>query len=355
MDRIRRANGQQEIRFKNGSRLMFGARERGFGRGLHSVDVEVFDEAQILTQSALDNMVAITNAAPDPLIVFLGNPPKPGDQSEAFADKRATALAGTEGMCYIELAAPDGSDLDDREAWKIANPSYPKRTSEAAILRMRNLLSDDSFRREALGIWDKVDTAHAIDPTRWKEAAVDERADGGRISFAVDMPPDRSSLAIGACMWYPDTKSAHIELAKFEDTNANGVAWAVDWLAERWPRTCSIVIDAQSPATVIVPDLKKRGVRVTLTGATDMGQACGRFTDMLRDHKLTHLSDGQEPLDLAVHGAITRPIGQSGALAWNKRGSDIDISPLVAVTLALHGAATTLRDPTAKRRIIRLP
>ena len=41
----RRANGQQEIVFVNGSRIMFGARENGFGRGFDSVDIEVFDEA----------------------------------------------------------------------------------------------------------------------------------------------------------------------------------------------------------------------------------------------------------------------------------------------------------------------
>ena len=41
VERIRRANGQQEITFTSGSRIMFGARENGFGRGLHSVDVAV--------------------------------------------------------------------------------------------------------------------------------------------------------------------------------------------------------------------------------------------------------------------------------------------------------------------------
>lgn len=57
VERIRRANGQQEITFTSGSRIMFGARENGFGRGLHSVDVAVFDEAQILTVRAMDNMI----------------------------------------------------------------------------------------------------------------------------------------------------------------------------------------------------------------------------------------------------------------------------------------------------------
>ena len=50
---IRTANGEQEIRFRNGSIIMFGAREQGFGRGLDEIDVEVFDEAQILTLKAL--------------------------------------------------------------------------------------------------------------------------------------------------------------------------------------------------------------------------------------------------------------------------------------------------------------
>lgn len=81
VERIRRANGQQEIAFRNGSRIMFGARENGFGRGLHSVDVEVFDEAQILTVRALDNMIPIVNVSPNPLVVFLGNPRAPGTLS----------------------------------------------------------------------------------------------------------------------------------------------------------------------------------------------------------------------------------------------------------------------------------
>lgn len=353
ISRIRRANGQQEIRFANNSAILFGAREHGFGRGLHGADMEVFDEAQILTVRALDNLIPVMNTAPDPLAVFLGNPPKPGDPCEVFADKRRTALAGRDGTAYIELSADPDCDSDDHSQWAQANPSYPHRTSEQAISRLRNTLSEDSFRREALGIWDKADTAHAIDPQQWADSAVAERRGAGATSFAVDMPPDRSSLAIGACMRYPD-KTAHIELAEYRDTGQHGIAWAVEWLASRWPTTCSIVIDAQSPATVLVPDLKARGVRVTLTSATDMGQACGRFADMLRDGHLHHLQ-GQEALDIAVNGATTRNIGQAGAFGWNKRTADVDISPLVAVTLALHGACTTHRNPLETRRVIRLP
>lgn len=154
-------------------------------------------------------------------------------------------------------------------------------------------------------------------------------------------------------MAYPDG-SAHIELARFRDSRRAGTRWTVDWIADRWPRLQAVVIDAQSPATVLVPELKQRGVNVTLTSATMMGQAVGRFQDMLRDHTLRHLK-GQTPLDMAVAGATIRNIGHEGAYGWNKLGSDVDISPLVAVTLALHGAMTNPRRDTRTQRMIRLP
>src|SRR5690606_19383533 len=60
---IRTSNGEQEIEFRNGSKIMFGAREFGFGRGFDQVDVEVFDEAQKLSEGALEDMVPATNQA----------------------------------------------------------------------------------------------------------------------------------------------------------------------------------------------------------------------------------------------------------------------------------------------------
>lgn len=86
---------------------------------------------------------------------------------------------------------------------------------------------------------------------------VEARADGGVTSFGIDMSPDRSALAIGACMKYSDG-TAHIELAEYRDTKRHGTAWAADWIAQRWPKTAAVVIDAQSPAMVLLPELKSR-------------------------------------------------------------------------------------------------
>jgi hypothetical protein len=262
------------------------------------------------------------------------------------------ALNHDGNLLYVELAADKDADSDDREQWAKANPSYPKRTSEQAIMRMRNNLSEDSFRREALGIWGETATAYAISPDLWQAAAIDDVPEGGTVSFGIDMPPDRSVLTIGAALRYADG-SAIIQMANIKDARQAGTMWAVDWLAEHWPKTASVVIDAQSPAMSLLPELKKAHVKVTVTNMQEMGRACGRFLDMLKAGTLKHPRDEYQPqLAAAVKGATTRPLGQSGAIAWNKLGSDVDITPLVSTTLALYGAFTTKRHPGRRQEVM---
>lgn len=118
------------------------------------------------------------------------------------------------------------------------------------------------------------------------------------------------------------------------------------------PKTASVVIDAQSPAMSLLPELKAAHVKVTVTNMQEMGRACGRFLDMLKAGTLKHPRDEYQPqLAAAVKGATTRPLGQSGAIAWNKLGSDIDITPLVSTTIALYGACTTKRHPGRRQTI----
>jgi phage terminase large subunit-like protein len=158
-DGVRATNGEQQIEFRNGSVIMFGAREGGFGRGFDEVDVEVFDEAQILTEKALEDMVAATNQSRHPhgaLLFFMGTPPRPDvDPGEEFASRREEALSGdAEDMVYVEFSADENCEPNDREQWAKANPSFPGRTPLESMLRMRkNLRNVDSWRREALGIW----------------------------------------------------------------------------------------------------------------------------------------------------------------------------------------------------------
>lgn len=154
-DDITTGAGNECIPFRNGSRIVFAARERGAVRGFTKVRRLVLDEGQILTEQAMADLVPTMNQAENPQVVLMCTPPKPSDPSEVAARLRSEALDGdSDGVLYVELSAPRDCDSDDRAAWRKANPSYPRRTPAKAILRMRKLLSPEDFRREALGIWD---------------------------------------------------------------------------------------------------------------------------------------------------------------------------------------------------------
>jgi hypothetical protein len=93
-DSITTANGNETIPFRNGSRIVFAARERGSIRGFTKVRRIVLDEAQILSESALSDLVPTMNQAENPQIMLMGTPPKPTDPAEVFSNIRRRLSRG---------------------------------------------------------------------------------------------------------------------------------------------------------------------------------------------------------------------------------------------------------------------
>ena len=124
-------SGDEEVRFTNGSRILFGARERGFGRGIPGVDVLIFDEAQILSDKALSNMLATMNTSTFGLQLYIGTPPKPEDMSESFTRMRTDALAGKlPDGAWVEFGGERDAKGDDRTQWRKANPGHEPTTAD---------------------------------------------------------------------------------------------------------------------------------------------------------------------------------------------------------------------------------
>ena len=116
--RVLTGAGTEAVEFNNGSRILFGARENGFGRGFAKVDILVLDEAQILSEKAMEDMVPATNAAPNGLVLMMGTPPRPGDPGEVFSNRREAALSGEdEDVLFVEFSADQDACPDDRAQW----------------------------------------------------------------------------------------------------------------------------------------------------------------------------------------------------------------------------------------------
>lgn len=345
---IRTANGEQEIVFTNGSIIMFGAREQGFGRGMDALDALIFDEAQILGLKALEDMVPAMNAARHPhggIVFYMGTPPRPSDDGEAFTAMRGKALAGkTEDRMYVEIGADPDADPDDRTQWARMNPSHPHRTPVEAMLRMRENIPDlDSWMREAMGIWPKENELSTIvvTPADWKELRGVGPERGSRPDgLAVDMSHDRQ-ISVGAC-WMGPTKAHIEEVWAGVDTVA-----VVDWVVKAATRVVPVYIDSMSPAAGLIPELVSRGVNVKSSTATDMVRGCGLFAGRISSDTLTH--GDQESLTKAFEGARKRDVRDAGGWALDRRDRTVHIHPAVAAVLALL-AATVNPRASARRR-----
>lgn len=337
----RNTNGEQEIRFRNRSIIMFGAREDGFGRGFDEVDVEVFDEAQILTQKALEDMVPAANQSRQEsgaLLFFMGTPPSPKNPSEEFASRRTKALDGkSQNMVYVEFSADQDADPDDQKQWAKANPSFPIRTPVESMERMREQLTDDdSFKREALGIWDPAESSRVIDEITWGLQGDPASMAIQRLTLSIEVPPNRKTASVGFAGQRADGKW-HMEL----DEERGGVDWAIPWVVARAEknRLHAVVVDEMAGLTE-----QKRGrhflrgtdIEVTLAAAEgrDMAIACSAVYDGIHERTVFHTDQPQVNVALSV--ATKRPL--AGSWAWNRKNPTSNISPIVAESLALWGA-----------------
>ena len=348
---VRRSNGEQEVEFTNGSRILFGARENGFGRGFKKVDILVLDEAQILTLKAMEDMVPATNAAPNGLVFMMGTPPRPNDPGEVFMDRRESALSGSDpDVLYAEMSADDDANPNDREQWSKANPSYPHRTSDSAILRMRKLLgSAQSFMREGLGVWDKNNAGRkAFPPGAWDACADPEPLLSGVKSFGVKFSPDGSHMALAGALRSPDGR-IHVEGIR-QVPMAEGTQWLVDFLVERRDDVSQIVVDGKSGAGYMANVLKKRGVAGGVLMVPNLEQVMtfhSMFDRAITQNEITH--SGDPDLDAQAKTAIRRKIGTQGGFGWAAPVEGDTVALLDAVTLAYGAAKTSKRKPRADK------
>lgn len=358
---VRMGSGDESVEFRNGSRILFGARERGFGLGFTKVGVLILDEGQRLTEKTLDDLVPTMNQADNPLMFIIGTPPRPTDNGEEFKRRRREALSGeSDDMVYIECSADPSVRVSqwpmgkiDWAAVETANPSYPARTPRAAVQRMRKQLTPESFQREGLGVWDD----DAEGSRRWSDAfwnsekAIRSEPVDGIRSFAVAFSLDGSRVATAGAVKHPDGIHGELIAAYSGPTDA-GVSQLADWLAERWRSTATIAIVGAAGAA-LKQALAERGVGkqvVRMLSTTEYFQANTMTEDALRDGSVTHpLGVEGDVLDASVAVCDAKKRGASGQWGWESTVSDGDETPVEAFCAAYWAARTSKRVPGRKQ------
>jgi hypothetical protein len=314
------------IVFRNGSRIDFGARSQGFGRGKAKVGVLVLDEFQHITGRALANLAPTTNTSENPLILCAGTPPGPEVSGEAFKLRRKAALEGfSDDTLYVEFAADPDADSDDRKQWAKANPSFPKRTRERAFLLMRKMLDEPDYRREALGIWDDNDRLTVM--PNWVNCST--TVDSPKpLALGLAMDLDRVWLSLGAVCAGEVPHLGSILRVRVDADRGK--------LLEEARRICKkyrvkVAVDAKGPAASLLDDLAELDIPVLRASFDDYVMACSDLYDAVEAKEVTH--GGYDDLNDAVFAAGWRGTERR---VWSRRNGDV--SMLEAVTLAHWGA-----------------
>lgn len=355
----RQTVGEEGIELHTGQLLRFIARSKGSGRGFTG-HCNIMDEDMILGDNEMDALLPTMAAVQDPQIWYLGSAGI-GAPSVQLGRLRRRALAAIEAggtdpsLAYMEWSADphvdecpqDCTAHDDPasdEAVLKSNPGVGYRLSLEKVARERATLSKDGYARERLGVGDYpsdvADTWQVIGEDAWRALAAAESAPSDPVAFAIDMTPERSHAAIAvAGEWRGGT---HVEVVDHRP----GTGWIVERakeLHERWGPRCWVV-DGAGPAGSLIADLEDAlGVEVVQPKGRDVAAACGQFYDAVAEQTLSHLD--QAPLAAALAGAQQRPLGD--AWAWARRIVSVDISPLVAATLAKWGLGVDVEDEGA--------
>ena len=329
---IRKTNGQEAIVLKNGGSVEFIARSKGSGRGF-SVDVLIMDEAQELSEDSLAALLPTISASPNPQQIMTGTPPGPTANGEVFTRLRnAGNEAKDRRLCWLEWGCEGAVDLDDRGAWAAANPALGIRLSYDTTTDERAAMDDDTFARERLGMWAVANSHAVIDGRTWAKLADQSSVIVGPISVGVDVSPNRDMASVAVAGFRADGRR-HVEVTE----NRRGADWLQGYLLALHDAQDLrlVVIDEASQASAMLPFLREAGVNIEPSSGRDMGRACATFYNEAMNDRLRHID--APVLNSALGGARKRDIGTEGLWGWSRKNSQTDITPLVAVTLAIHG------------------
>jgi hypothetical protein len=339
--KVRYQRGDEAIRWDNGSR--HGITAPGEKAGHSDVlDLAVADEAWGLEDSRLEQGLSptmVTRDQPQFWVVSTAGTHKSGYLRAKVDAGRARAAAGGRGtVCYFEWSAVEGADPADPATWWSCMPALGHTVTERRIAAEFERLDLADFCRAYLNWWPGEIPAdwQVVAEADWLSLADPGSAPVDPVAFAADVTPDRSAAAIAVAGVRPDGLG-HVEVVDHRP----GTGWVVGRLVElreKW-QPCAIVVDDTGPAASLIPPLEAAELEVVRPTTRARAAADSGFYDSVVERTVRYMPGPHGPaLVAAVAGAAKRPLGDSWA--WARRGLSVDISPLVAVSLARWGHAT---------------
>ena len=336
-----RANGQEALYMNNGSSYRVVTPNSTGARGL-TVDLACIDEAlthDLRLVSAIQPTMATKPSAQLWITSNAGGP-----YSTLLQHYRKLGHQKSPALCWHEWTPyNDNFDMFDENVWYEAIPTLGEEAGVTLPAVQEAVQTTDAtiFAQEWLNVWPSLVTQTVIDADKWDKLIRHDVQIQNYMVFGVDVSPDRDHASIGAA----GINGAFTALEVIESENRIG--WLKDrilQLHQKW--RMPFVIDSGAAASSLIGELEAEKVSIISINMRQYGQACHSFYDGVEEGTIAHLGDIR--LQTAIEGATKRKLGE--LWAWSRK-SNVDITPLVACSIARYALVAGLTAPEPKGAI----
>lgn len=311
----------------------------------HDPSLLIIDELHVVTEQVWEAVTSVAGKRPESLTLAISTPSTSPD-CVMWKLVEHGRTGGDPAFYLKEFAAPDGCELDDREAWRIANPALSCERpflAEDGIEAVRRTLREPVFRQLRLGQW--VTGAEAWLPWgAWEDCEAERTVKPReRVVLAFDGSASGDSTALVGC-----TIDGHLWVEGLWE-NPGDPRWrvpradvdiAVQMAFQRYD-VAELACDPWGWRSEIETWAKRHGEKRVLEWNTANAQRMAPATDRLYQAVVTQQvsHDGDPRMAAHVAHCVAKSTPMGDLVSKDKRGSPRKIDAAVAAIVAFDRAA----------------
>lgn len=313
--------------------------------------LQIIDELHVVTNEVWEAVTSAAGKRPESLTLAISTP---GTSKDSVMWRMVEhGRRGHDPSFYLrEYAAPEGCAVDDRDAWRTANPALADPEpflNEDAIESVRLTIREPRFRQLRLGQWSgQIDSWLPFGA--WDNLAAEdyEVPDGTRVQLGFDGSSSGDSTALVGCT-VGDSPHLFVVGAWEKPEGPAGRGWRVPRSEvdarvrsafERWD-VAELAADPWGWRSELEAWQKTFGKRRVIEWNTGFRKRMAPATDRLYQDVLkeSFSHDGDERLSVHIGNAVATSTPQGDVITKDKKQSKRKIDLAVAAIVAYDRAA----------------
>ena len=321
----------------------------------HDPSLLIVDELHVVTEEVWEAVTSVTGKRPESLTLAISTPASSPDSVMWRLVEHGRA-GRDPAFFFKEFSAPEGCAVDDRAAWRMANPALACRDpflAEDGLEAARRTIREPVFRQLRLGQW--VSGVDAWLPFgAWDACQSDVSTDRNtRVVLAFDGSASGDSTALVGC-----TLDGHLWVEGLWENQGDSrwrvprdeVDQAVDAAFAKF-NVVELACDPWGWRSEIEAWAKRHGEKRVLEWNTAHSQRMAPATDRLYQAVVTKTvsHDGDPRLAAHIAHCVAKSTPMGDLVSKDKRGSPRKIDAAVAAIVAFDRAAWHFTKSSKKR------